>query len=95
MGDVISNISLLGKDGLVLTYGYIMCHSQVVTEYVWKGEVYHGTGKFPQTFRSVVISDIKQREAANPYGLGWTIESLSKKQIAILAALGLSSKAPR
>lgn len=92
IGDVISNASLLGQDGLALTYGYIMCHSNVRTEYLWQGEVYRGTVKFPLEVRSVVHQDIKQREPARPYGLGWTIESLSAKQIAVLAALGLSHK---
>lgn len=95
IGDVMANLSQLGHDDLVLTYGYIMCHSRVVYDYVWQGHVYNGTSTMPFNTNTRVIVDVKQRAGASPYGLGMTITELSPRQIAILAALGLSSKSKR
>lgn len=89
-GDVITNVSQLGQDGLVLTYGYVMCHSKVTYDYVWKGRVYVGNIPTPTQVTNRVVIDVKQRQGANPYGLGWTTSELTPKQLSILAALGIS-----
>jgi hypothetical protein len=90
-GDVIHNISTLGSDGLVMQYGYAMRHMRV--------REYH-RGVFQITSGSRVISsgsvardggsEWKQRVRANPYGFGIDDVSLSARQLAILAALGLT-----
>jgi hypothetical protein len=91
MGDVIHNISLLGSDGLVMQYGYAMRHARVE-------EVLRGT--FPRTsgggtpasvfLERTIGSEWKQRIRANPYGFGIDDTDLSARQLAILAALGLT-----
>lgn len=89
-GDTIRNISLLGTDGLVLTYGYIMCHSVTTWEFVWRGNMYHGSAPVPTVITAIVRKDRKQRLGATPYGAGWTGAGLTPKQMSILAALGRS-----
>jgi len=88
IGDVMTNISNLGKDGLVLQYGYIMSESirtVDTTGYLdWAG------AKRYTSSRSLDV--VKQRLPATPYGFGVSFASLSAKQIAILSALGLSWK---
>jgi len=81
-GDVMTNISLIGQDGLVIRNGYVMCHTKrTVTD----------TGTFQnQSQTRVSVLEYKQRRPATPYGFGVSFGSLSTKQIAILSALGLS-----
>lgn len=101
-GDVVKNITALGRDGLVLTRGYIMCYTRTTTTYTWKGQVSTRAITVPpntipntnvwkelETSSSVVTHD-KMRLRANPYGIGFTGQDLSRSQLAILAALGIS-----
>lgn len=85
-GDIINNVSSLGKDGLVLQYGYVMNHREVTS---------HTTASFTLAGEtrstSRTRSDIwKVRLPATPYGFGINLSSLNAKQIAIITALGLS-----
>jgi hypothetical protein len=87
-GDVLHNISRLGKDGLAMQYGYQMCHgltsreiSFIGTEPLIKGQ----TSYYKRTFET------KQRIPASPYGFGISFEGLSNTQKAITVALGLTS----
>lgn len=81
-GDVMHNISALGRDGLVLQYGYSMAHTEIETS----AYVRFASGSASrQWFKSY-----KQRRPATPYGFGVDLTTLSAKQISIIAALGLS-----
>jgi hypothetical protein len=81
-GDVLRNVSNLGKDGLVLQYGYVMDHRRNSREYYCN---------FPGGFTSrIVLEEWKRRRQATPYGFGVDFSSLSARQVAIIAALGLS-----
>lgn len=82
-GDVLHNIAALGRDGLVLQYGYMMCHTSYVSD---------RTAKFGSHGVASCISsvDIKVRRPASPYGFGVDLGGLTAKQSAILVALGLS-----
>lgn len=86
IGDVMHNIAALGRDGLVLQYGYSMASSQKEYTLAVRTDSNHGsiptTRKFSHTYR--------QRMPSTPYGFGVSSDSLSAKQIAILIALGLS-----
>lgn len=89
-GDVIHNISRLGSDGLVMQYGYAMRHSRV-------DEFMRGSFSFSDSFGThsgtvsrSVGTEWKQRVRAHPYGFGIDDFSLSARQWAILAALGLT-----
>jgi hypothetical protein len=85
-GDVIHNISALGRDGLVMQYGYIMSHQRLETHR--HATVNDGYPWVPCS--QTVIDDVKQRLPATPYGFGVDLNSLTAKQTAILVALGLS-----
>lgn len=81
-GDVMTNISNLGRDGLVLQYGYIMSHREYDRQIV---------ARFNNVPTSRRIQKIyKKRLPATPYGFGVNLSTLSAKQIAVVSALGLS-----
>lgn len=82
IGDVVTNASYLGKDGLELVYGYIMSE----TTYT-RSETFSGGGI---TTTCDLSFTVKHRRKANPFGFGVSLSSLTGKQSAILTALGLS-----
>ena len=82
VGDVMHNISAIGTDGMVMRYGYMMCHTQKIT-------IDHGTA-FGVAQTKTSTREFKTRLGATPYGFGVSFGSLSPKQMAITAALGLS-----
>lgn len=89
-GDVIHNIVGLGTDGLVMQYGYAM--DTVEKNVFTSGRVSsvanaHIAGAFLSKTKTELYA---RRVAANPYGFGITDASLSKRQLSILAALGLT-----
>jgi hypothetical protein len=81
-GDVMTNISNLGHDGTVMQYGYLIERKNI--QQTWTA-TFNG-----QPLRTEVSYLTKQRMPASPYGFGVKFEELSSKQLAILAALGLS-----
>lgn len=87
-GDVIHNLTAFSRDGLVMRYGYLMYKETIQDTYTHTGvNLKSGpTGPVSQVFRTVY----KRRVKAHPYGFGLTEESLSPRQLAILAALGIS-----
>jgi len=88
-GDIISNFSALGKDNCVLRRGYIMCTTHSGITYTHPGsnlKGYGNTGSVSQSF----ITTGKLRQKASPYGFGVTWLDFTPRQIAILAALGIS-----
>lgn len=90
-GSAISNMNSWAQEGLVMPYGYIMCHTVVQTEYTWTGAVRDSNGTLmPSTFRVMVIDEQKVRRRANPFGFGILPGDLNAKQKSILAALGLN-----
>jgi hypothetical protein len=81
-GDIMHNISAFGTDGLVMRNGYIMCHS---------GKETVDSGSFAGQYQvRNLMSERKTRHVAHPYGFGVSDGDLSSRQIAIMAALGLS-----
>lgn len=91
-GDVIKNIEALGVDGLVMERGYMMAHEKrQETLSVRENDVKLRTvGLQGVGSRKITLWETKRRYVANPFGFGILDSSLSEKQIAILAALGLS-----
>jgi hypothetical protein len=85
VGDVLKNVSYIGRDGLVLKYAYVM-RSFVIDATVVSGTIY-GDGYQP---RQRVRMDVKARTRGNPYGFGITPEAFTPKQWSILGALGLT-----
>lgn len=87
-GAVISNLTDLSKDGLVLRYGYMMEHSVSSYAYHLAGPTgYHGVPTPPPL---VLTVEVKKRVKATPFGFGLTWEGFSPRQLAILAALGIN-----
>lgn len=91
-GDVITNVSNIGKDGLVLRYGYVMHHTsrttQVESDGRWFGGFYDNR---IDPASATMLEEQKKRLPANPYsGFSVNLEPLSAVQSAILLALGLS-----
>lgn len=92
IGDVMKNVSYLGKDGLELAYGYVMAE----TTYTYT-ESFEGTndpnGYYsnpPLKTSTSIKYSIKQRQRATPFGFGVSLSALTAQQSAILTALGLS-----
>jgi len=82
-GDVIHNISVLGSDGLVLQYGYAM--NKTLHRFSIIGTLPNGNA----TSYSFEEKELWRRPAT-PYGFGIDLHALSSKQVAVMAALGLS-----
>jgi hypothetical protein len=89
-GDVVSNVSDMVTDGLVMRYGYIMEHTVAKNTYTLEG-FSPLRGSLPVPPMSFV-TETKVRRAANPFGFGFTWDGLSPRQLAIAAALGLSKR---
>jgi len=86
-GDLMTNISNIGTDGLVLQYGYQMAEE---TLHVDRAGTFEGSEDFYATQRRTTHKRCK-RIRANPYGFNATLSTLTARQLAIIAALGLSS----
>lgn len=100
LGEVISNLSSNGIADLILDYGYLMRHTQRVT--TWEAQacqydlntsidgVNVTVPFFPPRLTSRLTEEVKERVVATPFGFGLQVADLSARQLAILAALGLS-----
>lgn len=94
VGDLLTNVSYLGSDGLVLRYGYLMNHTKVVRKYSMPdGATFRGGAKTGPISNTLTIES-KERVRSTPYGFGLSTSGLSAKQWAIIGALGLT-RAPK
>jgi hypothetical protein len=82
IGDLATNVSNMGTDGLVLQYGYAMDYESLYT--------YSVASKLGVTTTRTRLQKRCKRINANPYGFGVNFSTLSSRQVAIIAALGLS-----
>lgn len=87
MGDIMTNVGLFANDGLVMHYGYVMQkHVSIRTVEMspsyWGGKTLNLESKFER--------HKKARYRASPWGFGVELGDLTGRQIAILAALGIS-----
>lgn len=87
-GDVVHNITQFSDDGLVMPYGYMMEHKSRQDTYRMRDVTPKGYNipDLTEVFRTTV----KYRIQATPYGFGLDLGDLSPRQLAIIAALGLS-----
>lgn len=83
VGDMLHNISAMGRDGLVLQYGYMMCHTSHEQSRCANFGVNAGYAS------ATSVSYSKVRRPATPYGFGFDWNALSARQSAILAALAI------
>lgn len=89
-GDAISNITDHANYGLVMPYGYLM-RKTITTDtihFATPAPAYNPktVGWTPLT----LVTETKIRKRANPYGFGVKWEDLSPRQLAILAAIGIT-----
>lgn len=88
---VMQNVSQLGADGLVMEYGFVMNSVEITrTTTLTSDSVTYGQPPRGSTATLRETEATKQRRIANPYGFGIDDSTLSTRQLAILAALGLS-----
>jgi hypothetical protein len=93
-GDVFHNISQFSHDGLVMRYGYVMEQKTITTTYTLRDySVKSGVSGPCPPLSMTITQQRKARKRASPFGFGVTIEDLSPRQIAIIAALGISQGA--
>lgn len=90
-GDVLSNMNSFMTNGLVMHYGYVMCHTIVTDTY---SHVLNQTSSLdlPRVPELVCVTETKQRRKANPFGFGVSWDGLTPFQVSIAAALGISRK---
>lgn len=89
-GDLISNLSDFATDGLLLRYGYMMEETIVSDEYTLSGLKWACNPAGPSSITCSVVTKTLKRVKATPYGFGLTFEDFSPRQIAIMAALGIT-----
>jgi hypothetical protein len=88
IGTALSTASRLSEDGLVIRYGYLMCHT--VDEDIWTtSNLGFKSGGLTHS-NTIFRRDTKERVRATPYGFGLDLASLDAKQWSILAALGMT-----
>lgn len=92
VGDILSNASALGKDGLVIRYGYLM-RTTVAERTLQLDPLPLSRGGVSPTATLTLRTTRKERIAATPYGFGLNPSTFSLRQWAILGALGMT-KAP-
>lgn len=88
VGSALSAISQLSEDGLVIRYGYLMCHT--VDEDIWTTSGLGFTSGGLTHTNTIFRRDTKERIRATPFGFGLNLEELNLKQWSILAALGMT-----
>jgi len=87
IGPMIQNLVNDQTDRLVADYAYIMGKSLSSESTVIRGQLKNSP---PFTASCFVYDEVKQRMVASPYGFGVSFTGFSPKQLAILAALGVS-----
>lgn len=92
-GDVLTNISYLGRDNLVLHYGYMMRETTLRVESELHGFNPMTGGIALPSPKTNFSWNRKVRYAASPYGFGLDPGVFTPRQWTILAALG-ATKAP-
>lgn len=89
IGDVMANISAISDDGLVMRYGYLMQEVELEYKHEHIGVV-TADNSLPDLMHGTFRYTAKSRIKASPYGFGFNWDGFSARQIAILAALGIT-----
>lgn len=96
-GDIMKNAQMFMNDGLIMDYGYVMQTETIQTSWTRSGCTFLYPG-YKITWSGApwtcgFYQQKKERRPANPFGFGITYESLSSRQMSILAALGITKSA--
>jgi hypothetical protein len=88
IGDIMTNVSALQHDSLVIRWAYVMREHRITDTYSLWGPTFKTglKGPYSQSFTTIR----KRRLKATPYGFGLSFDGFSTQQLAILAALGIS-----
>lgn len=89
IGDIFTNASDFGMDGLVLRYGYAM-GQQTKTRNVVTSRLFTDNSVAAGPFSTRYVVTRKQRIRATPYGFGLDSTTFTPYQWAILASLGMT-----
>jgi hypothetical protein len=95
MGTVLQNLNTFAADGLVMQYGYVTRRLTITTTWSNTCKVRYNMDQTELTDHHCAFSltrSVQQRFPAHPYGFGKVDADLSARQLAILAALGISSR---
>jgi hypothetical protein len=84
-GDIMTNISNMQSDGLVLQYGYVMASTEV--SHAFTNCLFYENGEHRPS--ATKFSSEKLRVPATPFGFGFDLGSMTSRQKAILVAIGL------
>nr|UJQ85158.1 MAG: hypothetical protein 1 [Leviviridae sp.] len=87
-GDVLNNVSMMQTDGLVVVWGYMMAETTITRTVTNYGATPRGNP--PLDLKIVWTTKVQQRIRATPFGFGLDPLQFSGRQLAIVAALGLS-----
>lgn len=87
-----TNMTYLGRDGLIMAWGYVMAETTTYITYTWTGPFRSDSLGSWQTvsLETTVKSVVKQRLRATPFGFMPDFSGFNPKQLSILAALGVS-----
>lgn len=91
-GDVVSNLTTGVVDDLVAAWAYVMGHTIREAQQVVRCYPKRDGAVIPTTVTGRTTCEVKRRDAATPFGFGLDADDLTLRQLAILSALGLSSK---
>jgi hypothetical protein len=86
-GSTLSNIADIFSFNLAMPYAYVMEHIKCTDVFTSTTVIKGGVGG-PGPL--IIHYDVKSRKKASPFGFGLAWEGFSPKQLAILAALGIS-----
>lgn len=93
VGDVLRCYSYLGRDGLVMRYGYLTLNQTITVSYY--GGALKSWCSDTSPFSFVIRQNRKMRVKATPFGFGLNPTAFTNKQWAILASLGITRGGPR
>lgn len=88
IGNFLQAASELSEDGLVMRYGYLMCHTVEQDIFTTQGLGFKSGGLVNSN--TIYRRETKERVRATPYGFGLDLQALNLKQWSILAALGMT-----
>ena len=90
IGETLANASAFSANGLVMKYGYLMCHTREFNRFTIPSGVTFNYGIKTGPIYSLWGRETKERRKATPYGFGIDPGSFSPFQWSILGALGLT-----
>lgn len=88
VGTNIDNASAIAQDAVASKNLFLMSHSQSLITFEQVAPFWEGT----RTMKWAREVELKQRGEGGPYGLGWSSQNLSTRQLAILTALAITHR---